>query len=162
MSSEERYTLLNAIVHTLERDLSARTVLFHTSIAERLGLNTTDHKALDVLYHHGSLTAGMLAEWTGLTAGAVTGIIDRLERAGFVRRVKAPHDRRQVIIEPIPERQREVDQLFESMAQAMMTLTAQYSDDKLQVIYDYLTRTIGVLQEETAKIQANTVTIFRE
>src|SRR5690349_6128631 len=82
------------------RELSARTVLFHQAVAERLGIGSTDHKCLDIAARASTdqpLTAGQLAELTGLTTGAITGVLDRLEKAGFIRREKHPHDRRQVV-----------------------------------------------------------------
>lgn len=151
----ERTELVNQIVYTLGRELSGKTILFHAAIAERLGLSTTDHKALDLIYQAGSTTAGQLAELTGLTTGAVTGIIDRLEKAGFARRTRSPHDRRQVIIEPIPEQAQKIHQLFESLGQAMLTLTEQYSDQELMIIHRYLTESIHVIQVETAKLQSH-------
>jgi DNA-binding MarR family transcriptional regulator len=157
MSSEglSRTELLNQIVYSLERELSSKTVLFHATIGEKLGLSATDHKALDLIYKAGSMTAGQLAEQTGLTTGAVTGIIDRLEEAGFARRTRASHDRRQVIIEPIPEQAQKIHRLFESLGQAMTTLTEQYSDQELTIIHRYLIESIRVVEAETAKLQSN-------
>lgn len=149
----DRATLLTDIVFTLGRELSTQTILFHAAIAERLGLNPTDHKALDLICREGNMTAGRLAELTRLTTGAVTGIVDRLEKAGFVQRVKPQSDRRQVIIQPIPENVEKIHDLFESMSQAVMALTEQYSDRDLTVIRDYLTRSIQTVQGETAKLQ---------
>ena len=72
------------------RRLSLATIMFHQAVADRLGLNPTDHKCIDLLASAGSTTAGELAEATGLTTGAITGVIDRLEAAGFVRREDDP------------------------------------------------------------------------
>lgn len=149
----DRAILLNDIVFTLGRELSTQTILFHAAIAERLGLNPTDHKALDLICREENMTAGRLAELTRLTTGAVTGIVDRLEKAGFVQRVRPQSDRRQVLIQPIPENVEKIHDLFESMGQAVMTLTEQYSDRDLAVIHDYLTRSIQTVQVETAKLQ---------
>src|SRR4030095_3865035 len=77
---------------------STATVLFHAAIAEQLGLNATDHKAADLLMQRGPLSAGALAELAGVTTGSVTGMIDRLERAGWVRRTRDPADRRRIIV----------------------------------------------------------------
>src|SRR5262245_29900394 len=81
------------------RQLSVATIMFHQAIADRLGMNVTDHKCADLLERNGPMTAGELAEQTGLTTGAITGVIDRLEQAGFVRRAPDPGDRRRVIVE---------------------------------------------------------------
>ncbi|MEI0739782.1 MarR family transcriptional regulator [Paenibacillus sp. JTLBN-2024] len=72
------------------RQNSARAVMLHQLISEKLGLNATDHKCLDFLNRTGPVTAGQLAELTGLTTGAVTNVIDRLEQAGYVVRDKDP------------------------------------------------------------------------
>lgn len=149
----DRETLLNDIVFALGRELSTQTILFHAAIAERLGLNPTDHKALDLICREENMTAGRLAQLTRLTTGAVTGIVDRLEKAGFVQRVRPQSDRRQVIIQPIPENVEKIHGLFASMSQSVMALTEQYSDRDLSVIHDYLTRSIQTVQGETAKLQ---------
>src|SRR5688572_17181329 len=85
----------------LGRELSARTILFHQALADKLGLNLTDHRCLDLAQRANSvapLTAGQLAELTGLSTGAITGVLDRLEKAGFIRREKDPNDRRQLFV----------------------------------------------------------------
>ncbi|WP_392435861.1 MarR family transcriptional regulator [Chlorogloeopsis fritschii PCC 9212] len=89
-SEQSKHTELADALNWAGRELSAATVLFHTAIAERLGLNTTDHKCADILAQTGAITAGELAERTGLTTGAITGVVDRLEKAGFVRRERDP------------------------------------------------------------------------
>src|SRR6516164_8923526 len=102
------------------RQMSTVTILFHQAIADRLGMNVTDHKCADILLRSGPITAGELAQRTGLTTGAITGVIDRLEQAGFVRRAKDPGDRRRVIIEPLARRmERVIGPLFQSMARSV-------------------------------------------
>src|SRR3954469_8861669 len=84
----------------LGREISTMTVLFHSRIAEQMGLSGTDHKCLDLVMRASEpLTAGQIAQRSGLSTGAVTGVIDRLERRGFVRRIRDPHDRRKVLVE---------------------------------------------------------------
>ena len=105
-------------------------------------------------YCTGQITAGELAERTGLTTGAVTGVIDRLEKAGLVRRAKDPDDRRRVIIEPFPERiGRQIGPLFESIGRAMANLSAQHSTQELAVIRDFIARFNQVTYEETGKLR---------
>ncbi len=104
------------------RQLSTVTILFHQAVADRLGMNVTDHKCADILLRTGSTTAGELAQRTGLTTGAITGVIDRLEKAGFgaLHQGSCSGDRRRVVVEPLPQRiGREIGPLFESMAQMM-------------------------------------------
>ena len=93
------------LVEALEdqsRELSTRTVIFHFFIGELLGLNPTDHKCLDVIIRTKTpMTASQLAEETSLSTGAITGVIDRLEKAGYVRRKRDPNDRRLIFIDPL-------------------------------------------------------------
>src|SRR5690349_1487298 len=95
---DEREKVVGDLV-VLGRELSARTVLFHDAVASRVGLSATESKCLDIAVRSNEpLTAGKLADATGLTTGAITGVLDRLERAGFIRREKDENDRRQVLI----------------------------------------------------------------
>src|SRR4051794_26920350 len=96
------------------RNFSDQDVLFSQALADRLGINLTDFKCLSILERTGAVTAGKLAELTGLTTGAVTGLIDRLEKAGWARRVRDPNDRRHVIIEAAKERSADFEALFGS------------------------------------------------
>src|SRR3954470_6827245 len=99
------------------REISTVTILFHQAIADRLGMNVTDHKCAGILARSGPITAGELARLTGLTTGAITGVVDRLEQAGFVRRARDSSDRRRVIIEPDAKQiERKIVPLFNSMA----------------------------------------------
>src|SRR5262245_49166933 len=111
MSRAESGDRLNRLL----RDISTETILLHQTIADRLGLSLTDHKALNFVLDAGRpITAGELALMTGLTTGAVTGIVDRLEHAGYVKRKRAAEDRRQVILELNSHKiEREIAPLFE-------------------------------------------------
>lgn len=148
-----RSELLQSNLH-LGRELSARTLMFHAAIAEHVGLSATEHKALDLLSRAGSMTAGQLAELSGLTTGAVTGLVDRLEKSGFVKRERDPKDRRKVVINPqMDKMEQEIGPLFGSMSQRMEQLMAGYSDQELAIIHDFLTQSIAVLKEETKKLK---------
>ena len=135
------------------RQLSAATIMFHQAVADRLGLNLTDHKCIDLLASKGLMTAGELADATGLTTGAITGVIDRLEGAGFVRREDDPNDRRRVILRVIPKRYRGIARLFESLAGAMIELGARYSERDLATIVDFMTRSHQVLRAATLELR---------
>ena len=135
--------------------LGAATVLFHQAVAERLGLSATDHKCLDILAAAGAVSAGRLAELTGLTTGAITGIIDRLERAGFARRQADPDDRRRIIVHPDLEAiECRITPLFSSLAAMMAELNSSYEESQRALILDYLTRCRDLLQHETIKLRA--------
>src|SRR5262245_29416865 len=136
------------------RQLSAATIMFHQAIADRLGLNVTDHKCADILERSGPLTAGELAERTGLTTGAITGVIDRLEKAGFVQRAKDPGDRRRVIVEPCRKQmERVIAPMFESMARAAAEACAHYSTEELAVIRDFTVRAHQMAIEQAHKLR---------
>ena len=150
---DKRKQQLEELSFYLGRELSARTVMFHSAIAEKLGLSVTEHKALDLLSRHGPMPAGQLAELTGLTSGAVTGMVDRLEKTRFLRRKTDPNDRRKVIIEANEEKYEEMAGLFESLAQGMNRLLGSYNDEALTVIHDFLSKLPGLMQEETEKLK---------
>src|SRR5258708_39863365 len=82
------------------RLMSGSSVLFSHVIADNIGINSTDMECLDFLVIHGTSTAGKLAELTGLTTGAITAMVDRLEKASFVKRTFDKNDRRRVLVEP--------------------------------------------------------------
>lgn len=131
------------------RRLSLATILFHQAVADRLGLNPTDHKCIDLLASAGSTTPGELAEATGLTTGAITGVIDRLEAAGFVRREDDPNDRRRVLIRVNPRRYRDIARLFEPFGKAMTEMGSRYSEQELTTILDFMNRSVEVLRQAT-------------
>jgi DNA-binding MarR family transcriptional regulator len=107
----------------------------------------------------GRKTPGKLAELTGLTTGTITGVIDRLEKAGYARRERDLHDRRKVIIQPIPEHiLPKLTPILRSFEQAMGTEFASlYTDQDMVLILDFIERSMRVLQAETAKLQAGMV-----
>ncbi len=138
------------------RQLSTATIMFHQAIADRLGLNLTDHKCVGVLLTQGPLTAGELADLTGLTTGAITGVIDRLEKAGFVCREDDPHDRRRVIVRTVPKRVREISRLFDDLAARVTELSTRYTDKELTVILDFMGRSCEGLHAATLKLRQQT------
>ena len=154
MSRDEMEQRLNRLL----QDLSTETVLLHQAIADRLGLNMTDHKALGLLLDAGgTLTPGQLAQRTGLTTGAVTGIVDRLEQAGFVRRKRDPEDRRQVLIEiNLDKVRRQVFPVFEQLAKRMGALTTSYSQRELMTILDFMEKGLEVSRAHRAQVLRST------
>ena len=135
------------------RASSVATVMFHTAVAARQGLNATEEKALDLLERSGPLTAGELARQTGLAPASVTGLITRLERKGFARRVPNPDDRRSVLVEVDVERlYARVAPLFGDWVRSLQELYAGYTDDQLEVILHFLTEAARRQQEATARL----------
>jgi DNA-binding MarR family transcriptional regulator len=132
------------------RAQSAATVMFHTAVAARQGLGASEEKALDLLERFGPLTAGELAGHAGLAPPSVTGLVNRLEAKGFVRRVPNPDDRRSVLIEIDRERvMASIAPLFVDWVYSLEDLYAGYSDDELETILHFLTEAARRQQEAT-------------
>jgi DNA-binding MarR family transcriptional regulator len=148
-----RLELEHQLSEELGRRLSTRTILFHQVVAESLGLNPTDLKCLDLARSEADVTAGRIAGVTGLTTAAVTSVLDRLEKAGLVQRVRDARDRRKVLVRLLPERAAEVGRLFESLDRAMRRLYAKYSTADLALILEFAARLEEVMQAETRKLR---------
>jgi DNA-binding MarR family transcriptional regulator len=117
-------------------------------------MNPTDLESLDILARHGPITAGRLAELTGLTTGAITGLVDRLESRGYARREPHPTDRRSVVVRPlIDNAERDLAPSYAAMSKAMDELVSRYSDDELAVIADFMSRAAAVTAEQIAKVR---------
>ena len=120
-------------------------------VCQLLGINRTDARCLDVLDQHGSMSAGDLAEASRLTTGAITAVIDRLERAGLARRVADPTDRRRVLVEPTEKAFELANELMvEPMRRLYTPMANAYSEDDLRLILDF-TRRGRELQEDHAE-----------
>jgi DNA-binding MarR family transcriptional regulator len=152
----KREETIQAIIEK-RREMSTETIMFHQNVADVLGLHITDHKCLDLIRQYGAMPAGRLAELTGLTTGAVTGIIDRLEKAGFVRRANDPKDRRRTIIEPVRNKkwERKIEAIFIPFHERMHKLLSSYSDSELAFLLDVLTKSIELTREESKKLRTS-------
>lgn len=131
----------------LLREQSTQTVMFHAFLANKLGLNLTDHKVLDVLTRYEGMTAGELAKVTGLTTGAITGVIDRLERERFVRRTSDPGDRRKVLVKVLPGSQERLLPVFAPIAKRTQDFLKKYTEAELATIVDFIENSIRVLED---------------
>lgn len=116
------------------RQFIAAVVLHNHAIAQELGLGASDSQFLTLLQAHGPLTPGRLAELSRLTTGTVTGVLDRLEKAGFVRRERDPHDRRKVIVTPVPEAMATIAPHYRRHAEQLDAILRRRSDAELDVI----------------------------
>jgi DNA-binding MarR family transcriptional regulator len=135
------------------RASSAATVMFHTAVAAKQGLSASEEKALDLLERSGPLTAGELARQSGLAPASVTGLINRLEAKGFVRRVQNPSDRRSVLVEVDTERvYAVVAPLFADWVGSLQELYAGYTDEQLEVILHFLTEAARRQREATGRL----------
>ncbi|MFF1610629.1 MarR family winged helix-turn-helix transcriptional regulator [Amycolatopsis sp. NPDC058278] len=128
------------------RELSTAVVAFHEAVGASLGVTAVDQRALAVIAGAGSVSAGDLAKEIGLTPGAVTGVVDRLERAGLARRAPDPADRRRLVITAAPGA---FGKVFAGLDVAMAKLMARYSPAEQAVIGDWVANTVDVLREQT-------------
>src|SRR5215469_1061961 len=152
----ERADLEAAFVTALRATGSLMTLITQAT-AERIGINGTDLNCLNILSFRGQMTAGELARATGLTTASITGVVDRLEEAGYVTRERDPHDRRRVVVKLVPARaMRDVATLFLPMLRAWREMAARYSDDELRLIVDYYARVEQVLREHLARLRDTT------
>jgi DNA-binding MarR family transcriptional regulator len=142
------------------RELSTAVVIFHEAVGKRLGISGTERKLLDVLGRLGPSTAGELATHTGLTTGAITGVVDRLVKAGYAQRKPNPRDRRSVIVTrlPNPASERLAAEVFAPLGQAIADLSAQYQPAELAAIASYLVGLTGILREQTIRLQQDAAT----
>src|SRR5579862_9804040 len=140
----------------LGRLVSTRTVFLHQAIAQQVGLNATDTKCVDVILRGppDGVTAGWLSVETGLTTGAITHILDRLEQRDVIERVRDTEDRRRVFVRVRPESLAPMAPLYDAIGEAFGALSKRYTDPELEVICDYMERASEVSERELAKLRA--------
>jgi predicted transcriptional regulator len=147
-SDPERAELAAAFAAAIRRTGSLMQLMSQAA-AERIGINSTDLNCLNILSFRGQMTAGELARETGLTTASITGVVDRLEEAGFVRRERDPADRRRVVI-------RLVASVFLPMVRDWNEMAARYSDDELKLIVGFYDRMQQVLQKHLTRLREGT------
>jgi DNA-binding MarR family transcriptional regulator len=147
----DRKELLQAVMEA-SRESSTTAIFFHSAIAEQVGIGATEEKTLLLLSQQGPLTAGEIAQKTGLTTASVTSLIDRLENKGFVRRLHDTTDRRRIIVEPVQARLDELYKMFDVVQEGFGELLGNYNDDQLAAIADYLKRAAARSHELVARL----------
>ncbi|MGD0387195.1 MAG: MarR family transcriptional regulator [Solirubrobacteraceae bacterium] len=132
-------------IHEALRDLidevrlsQAATDRFDQAVADAIGVNRTDMRCLDTLDREGAVPAGRLAEATGLSSGAITTALDRLERAGYARRVHDPGDRRRVLVELTPAVRELTLRYYGSHAELAEQLLQRYSQEQMELIRGFI------------------------
>ena len=143
----------------LARKFSTQTVFLHEAIAQTSGLNATDTRCLSLIRFHpgGFVTAGWLSDMAGLTTGAITHILDRLEKRRFIERVRDTEDRRKVFVRIRPESFAELEAQYEALGRSYRSVIEQYSDSELRLITDYLEK----MSELTERLMTDTITARR-
>lgn len=138
-SSKKRQDLIDQI-HQQVKDQGNLNVLLVNAIAQRVGLSAPEFECASLIREHGPFTAGELARRCQITTGGMTGMIDRLERAGVVRRTADPHDRRRVIVEavPSPERRKKIVALYGPLSRDFTALLNTYTDEQLLFLAEFM------------------------
>jgi DNA-binding MarR family transcriptional regulator len=116
----------------------ADVVLHNVTVAQRVGLGGSDLQFLSLLGNHGPLTPGRLAALTGLSTGTVTGVIDRLENGGYVRRDRDATDRRKVLVTPVPESVARLAEFYSEHGRHMTAVLGARDEGQLRTILDFL------------------------
>lgn len=150
--NRESFGTARRVLHALRR-VNLQGNVFGQSVALRLGLSESDVEALEVLLDAGAATAGRLSELMGLSTGATTRVVDRLEQAGYVRRSADPADRRRVVVELVPDKIARVQGLLGRMDAASAKVLERYSEEQLDLIDDFLTRMTDVTRSEASSLR---------
>src|SRR6516164_6413987 len=137
MSNETRDELLTAVSGAVA-ELQSATDEMDEAVAQRLGINRTDLRCLGLLYARGPLSAGQLASASGLSPGAATTALDRLERAGYALRTRGAHDRRSVLVEMTPLARQRIEDLYGPVGTEGRQFLERYSDDELLFLNAFL------------------------
>jgi DNA-binding MarR family transcriptional regulator len=151
--ADRRGTLNQAIREAL-RDLSVELSLLNQRISGHLDLKGTDLQCLDLIDRHGPLSPSMLARLAGLHPATMTGVIDRLERGGWIMRERDPSDRRGVVLQPVPGRRADILRLASGMNAELAKICADYSSDDLELIARFLRRAANAGRTAGAQLDA--------
>lgn len=141
-------------IRRLSQQYAYTSIQLHEAVGRKAGLPGTDHKYLGFLIQKGEMTAGELAMLTGLTTGAVTGLIDRLEKKKLVKRKLAENDRRKVMIEPDTKKIMALLQpLYKDFRGQSEKLLASFSRKEMKVLETYFTEAIGIMRAATSTLK---------
>jgi DNA-binding MarR family transcriptional regulator len=141
---------LNAV-----RDYGIQLTLFRNAMSEWAGVNATDMDCLRFLFLKGVSTPSQLARHTGLTSGATTAMLDRLEKAGLIERQPNPDDRRGTLIVPAKSSAERAAAWFESARRAQAELIASYSEEELELIANVFEQFTKLWEQESEKVRRN-------
>jgi DNA-binding MarR family transcriptional regulator len=135
------------------RDYGVTLTLFRNAMSEWAGLNVTDMECLRLLFQKGIATPSELSRFTGLTSGATTAMLDRLEKAGLIERRPNPNDRRGTLIAPAQSSSEKAASWFESARKAQDELISGYSESELEIIADVFERFTKLWDDERKKVR---------
>jgi len=149
--AKSRAELMQELEHAM-RKVSSQGAMFAKIVADLAGISSADMDCIDFVNVEGRMTAGRLAELSGLTTGAITGVVDRLEKAGFVRRERDESDRRKVFIVPVKEKMMEIGRPYELVKRAMEKQCRAYTDAELKFLLRYATEGYQSMLEATTQL----------
>lgn len=153
---KRKHERADEIVQRLARRHSTAVVLFHHAVAERLGLGPTDHKCLDLLRERGAMAGSDLCAITGLTSGAITGVVARLERAGYLRREPDPHDGRKQVLHLALERS-PIQDVIDPLRKDVAALLENFDSHQLTAIAEFLARSTDLFYRHAALLRAEAI-----
>jgi DNA-binding MarR family transcriptional regulator len=153
-AGRRRRRLITAIKESL-RELSIQLSLLNHHVGTRLDLKDVDLDCLDLINRHGPLSPSALARRAGLHPATMTGILDRLEHAGWIARDRDPSDRRAVLVKARRDRNAELFRLYSGMNTSMDQLCAGYGDDQLELVADFLRRTTDAGRDATNELASD-------
>jgi len=142
-------------LETAMREASGLSVVFSSVVADHLGISSRDLECLDMIVLKGRVTAGELAAATGLTTGAITGLIDRLEKARFARRERDDRDRRKVFVRALPRVETDIMPLYASLQSRMHALMDELSDQDIDRLLAFFSASRDALLSEIAAMKSS-------
>jgi DNA-binding MarR family transcriptional regulator len=154
MASRKRQ-IFDQLIYEVRRSQNA-TDRFDQAVADAIGINRTDMRCLDVIDREGPVPAGRLAEATGLTTGAITTVLDRLERAGHARRVRDPADRRRVLVELTPGALGGAAQFYAGHIELSERLYRRYTEEQLELLLEFQRESREFNERQAAQVEAQT------
>jgi DNA-binding MarR family transcriptional regulator len=153
-ATRRRRRLTTTIKESL-RELSIQLSLLNHRVGAHLDLNDVDLDCLDLINRHGPISPSALARRAGLHPATMTGILDRLERGGWVTRERDPSDRRAVVVRTLRDRNAEVFRLYSGMNASMDQICAGYADTELELLAEFLRRTTNAGQTATDELASD-------
>ncbi|MGD0611530.1 MAG: MarR family transcriptional regulator [Anaerolineales bacterium] len=152
MSTVSKKELVRQAIGSV-REYNFSNVLFRNAVVEKLGVNITDWECLGLLLQKGVSTPTELSKHTGLTSGATTAMLDRLERSGIIERRRNPEDRRGTLIVIDKEKAANLAALFASARRAQDQLLSSYTEKELEFLSDFISKLAKVLDQERRKLE---------
>jgi DNA-binding MarR family transcriptional regulator len=152
MSRESKEELIWQVIH-LARAQQAANDAFDEVAFEKLGINRTDGRCLDIIENQGPMTAGRLAQLSGLTTAAVTAVLDRLERAGYARRVRDQNDRRQVRVELTPLMAERGGQIWGPLGKEAIEEIGRFTVDEIKLVMEFFRRGREVNERHVERVR---------